>query len=60
MLNQFFDFFINFSKNIVNLIEWLFVSGIEITINGQTYELVPIGLLIGVIALSVGILRRIL
>lgn len=60
MFNNFFDFFIDFSKNIVSLLEWLFFINIEFTINGITYELLPVGLLVGVIALSVGIIRRIL
>lgn len=62
MFNNIYDFFINFSKNLYILFEWIFFASIEFNLGGNSYTIVPIDLLIatGALALSVGLLRRIL
>lgn len=59
-MNNIFDLFVDFTRNIANLFNWLFFEQITFTINGNTYEIIPIGLLIGGIGLTIGIIRRIL
>lgn len=59
-MNALFDFFIDFSKNIGVLFNWLFTDSFSININGENIAIVPIGLIIGSVALSVGLIRRIL
>lgn len=59
-LNIVIDFANKFLINVVNLLDQLFFTNLTIIINGETYELVPIGLLIGGIGLLIGLTRRIL
>lgn len=59
-MNLLFDFFIDFTKNIGVLFEWLFSDGFTININGEDISIIPIGLIIGSVALSIGLIRRIL
>lgn len=59
-LNIVIDFANKFLINVVNLLDQLFFKNLTLIIGGETYELVPIGLLIGGIGLLIGLTRRIL
>lgn len=58
--NGIFDFFVDFALNIGNLFSWLFFERINIGFGDIDIQIVPIGFLAGGIAITVGILRRIL
>lgn len=58
-LNVVLDFINKFIINVVNLLDQMFFTNLTIIIKGETYVLVPIGLLIGGIGLLIGLFRRI-
>lgn len=59
-LNTVIDFVNDFIINVVNLLDQIFFTNFSIIIAGETYDIVPIGLLIGGIGLIVGLIRRII
>lgn len=54
------EFVNDFLINVVNLLDQIFFSNLTLVIAGETYELAPIGLLVGGIGLIIGLTRRII